>query len=467
MFDRLVRIKRTNYYTFETAIAIAVLIAINKIYAAKYPSFLGIDPNPYWLVVLAMAARYGRKGAIFSGILTAIAFCVGLFISGGFDVFYDDMWVLRYPLLFMLVGFMIGEIRTVFILREDYLTKRVQELQNLNDQLRHENDIIKEAHRSLSVDMATQRSAITVLNDITGRLKSMDPDEVYLGILKSFVENLNVEECSFYEKLGDELVLKHSLGWKEYYNRPKSYKLGSGYVGIAAVEKKILSIKDEVMGRHEPGEVESDMVADSLIAVPVVGLEERVFGVASIEKMPFLKLTELSIETVRVIAELAASSLNNSYAFKGIMERQIHDEEIGTFRYHYFLSRLKEEFLRSVTYMIPLSAISMNWSKIKEMDDEKKKTVLRSIAKIVQSSLRPFDVLARGPIGDIPLVLLLSTTSGNQAKALSDKIVDYMKGYGFDKIVSEKPIGETLRITEFKPNSMAGPDDFLKEMDLE
>lgn len=60
--------------------------------------------------------------------------------------------------------------------------------------------------------------------------------------------------------------------------------------------------------------------------------------------MPFLSLTESSIQTAKVICELAASSLNNAYVFLDMKEKQIRDDEYGIFKYHYFLSRANEEF---------------------------------------------------------------------------------------------------------------------------
>lgn len=53
----------------------------------------------------------------------------------------------------------------------------------------------------------------------SGEVKSLNPDEVYKGMLESFKENLEAEECSFYETEGDHLKFKLSNGWKEYYRR--------------------------------------------------------------------------------------------------------------------------------------------------------------------------------------------------------------------------------------------------------
>lgn len=465
MFDRIITVKRTRYYWVETVAGLAVLVIINALFFPKSPGYLGIDPNPLWIVVIGIAARYGRNGALFAGIASAVVFASYLISFGGMDIFYDDLWLLRFPFLFILVGFLIGEIKTVFILREDYLTNRIEELKNLNDKLSQENSILREAHKDLTIDVATKQDTITVLNEITGRLKSTDPAQIYNGVLSSLKENMEIEECSLYVMEGDVLRLFRSVGWKEYYKRPRTYRLGEGLVGLAAKKRRTVSIKDYLLKRHVAEET-SDMIGDSILALPIVGLENNVYGVASIEKMSLLSLTESSIQTANVICDLAASSLNNAYAFKDLGEKQIRDERYDIFKYHYFISRAKEEFLRSSNYMIPLSTVAFKWPRLASLPDNKKVPLLESVITLIRSSLRAFDVLAIGPTEEFPLVLLLATTSGAQAKALIDKLITHMKDYGLDKVVSDEPVEGTAILSAFDPNTMSSADDLLRPLGI-
>ncbi len=467
MFERIVKIKRTTYYVPETIVGIAVLVLLNVIVWPANPAYVGIDPNPYWIIVLAIAARYGRNGALFAGTLSAIVFLLHNIAVGGLDVFYDDLWLLRFPFLFILVGFMLGEIKTVFILREEYLTNRVEELENMSERLLGENGIIKEAHRNLTIELATKQDTITILNEITGRVKSLSPDEVYKGVLDSFRENIGAEECSFYEMEGDHLKFRFSLGWKDYYRRPEFYACGDGLIGTAANARHAVSIKDFVLKRHVINEDRPDMIGDSVLAVPIVGFEGHVFGVASVEKIPFLNLTESAIQTAKVICELAASSLNNAYVFRDMKEKQIRDDTYDIFKYHYFVARVNEEFLRSYNYMIPLSAMTFKWPKLASLAQEKRSALIESLITLLKKSLRPFDVLARGPNDEMSFVLLLSTTSGPQAEALKKKIIEHMRSYEFDKAVSDEPIEGTIKITAFDPHTMNYGGDFLARMGLQ
>lgn len=466
MYDRIIRIKRSRLYIVETIIAVAILAAINLIFLPNRPAYEGINPNPLWIVILAMAGRYGRMGAMFASALVTAFFFANYLGVRGIDAFYDNPWILRFPFLFILVGFMLGEIKTVFILREDYLTNRVEELVGSNDKLAKEMSIIKEAHKGLTIDVASTTDTITILNEITGRLKSIHANEILKGMLESFRDYLDVEECSFYQQEGNLLMLRDSIGWKEYYRRPESYELGKGLIGLTAERRRIMSIKDAVLKKKRGQEKDSDMLGDSVITIPLIGMDEKLYGVASIEKIPLLKLTDATIQTMRVIAGLSASALNTAYSFKKLEQKQIKEKDFDIFRYHYFLSRLDEEFNRSWNYMLPLSLMAFRWDKVQGLDDEQRTTMVNTIIALITSHVRTFDVLAKGPTADTPLVLLLATTSGPQANSLKEKFIERINEYGFADLLTSAKIEDSIAIGDFNPNTIKSSQEMLKLVGL-
>lgn len=466
MYDRIVRIERTKMFIPEIAIGVAILLAINIILLSDKPGFEGISPNPYWIIVIAIAARYGRIGGTLAGIATALVFAGHHYVAEGMDVFYDNPWILRFPFFFILIGFLIGEIKTIFILREDYLSSRVEELQNYNDKLKKEMAILKEAHKGLSVDVATTTDTITILNEITAKLKSTQPAEIYRGILESLHDYMDAEECSFYALEGNLLTLKESLGWKDYYRRPTTQELGKGLVGMSAQKLRPFSIKDMVLKKAAREMGDMDVLGDTLLAIPVIGLEDRVYGVASIEKMPLLKLTDAMIRTTNIICELAASSLNNAYSFMVMEQQQIKEKGFDIFKYHYFLTRLEEEFNRSWNYMLPLSLIAFRWEGLMRLEDEKLKAAFESIITLIHSSLRSFDVLAKGPTDDVPLVLLLATTSGPQATSLKQTFIEKIEDYGLAQELTDTPLVDSIITADFNPNKVTMARELLKLIGL-
>lgn len=465
MFDRIVKTKRTKLFFLETILLLGILTGINIIFWPHNPAFEGFSPNPLWAVVLLISARYGRYGALFAGLMTALQFIGYYVFIYGIEAFYEDLWLLRFPFLFILIAFLIGEIKTVFILREDYLTSRVQELENQNEKITNENDIIKEAHKDLSINVATNQDTITILNEITARLKSLIPKDIYKGMLESFRDYLEAEECSYYSQEGNLLVLKDKIGWKDYYRRPESYEIGKGLIGLSAEKQETYSIKDIVLKKKTEAS-NLDMVGDSVLTVPVIGLDNKLYGVASIEKIPLLKLTDSTIQAARITCELAASSLNNAYAFKSMEDQQIKEKDTDLYKYHFFIKRLEEEYLRSLNYMLPLSIMAFKWPSLHNPEDQKKIATLKTITELIQNNLRAFDVLAKGPIKETPLLLMLATTPGPQAEAFKNKIIDKIKEYDLDKVVTNDNIRDSVIVADFNPNKVHSAQDMLKLIGL-
>ncbi|MFH1653655.1 MAG: diguanylate cyclase [Pseudomonadota bacterium] len=466
MYDRIIRIKRTKLYIIETVLGLMILIGINLAFMPDRPAFEGLNPSPYWIIVLGIAGRYGRNGGLFASISTSIVFLSYQFLFNGTDILYDNPWVLIHPFLFLQVGFLIGEIKTVYILREDYLTTRVEELENQNDNLTRENEIVKEAHKDLTVNVATTHDTITILNEISKKLKSFNPDDIYKGILDGFSNYLSAEESSFYALEGNLLYLKHSKGWKDYYRRPTSFEVGQGLIGLSAETKKTLNIKDFVLNKETYDVNQSTFLGDSVLAIPVLGIENKVYGVASIEKIPLLKMTDSTIQAARITCELAASSLNNAFTFMKMKEKQIKDELYDVYKYHFFLTRLDEEFTRSINYMLPLSIMAFKWTKMNELKGEEHEAVIKSIVSLIKTNLRSFDVLARTPKDEVPLVLLLATTPGPQAQGLKEKITKKINEYEFKRALTDEKLEDTIVVSDYNPNRIKSTQDMLKEVGL-
>lgn len=466
MYDRIVEAKRSNFFFVETIFVLTLLLAINTIFFPNLPAFKGIDPNPLWIVVIMIPARYGRNAGLFASTMASAFFLSFYAAKFGIDIFFEEPMMLRYPFLFFLVGFLLGEIKHVFILRTDYLTNRLTEVQNLNDKLAEENELIKDAHKHLSQEMATRQDSLSFLYQITSKFDVANFADIYKSLLDSLISHLGVEECSLYEREGNILVLREKRGWQDYHRRPESIEIGNGLVGIAAKTLNTKSIKDFVLRREMPSESAGDVLGDSVLAIPIVGPYNKLYGVVSVEKMPLLKMTDSSIQTARIICELAATSMKNANVLKSMQESQIENPELGLFKYHYFLNRLDAEMLRSLNYMLPLSVVACHWPVLARREQERQAALLRSIANLIKSKLRAFDVLATGPIPEVPLVLLLATTAKGQAEELKARILEKVEEYNLGNLLTESSLDESIRVQDYNPHTMSTSHDMLEHVGL-
>ncbi|MCH6559651.1 hypothetical protein IH799_04765, partial [candidate division KSB1 bacterium] len=105
---------RKYYFIFETLIGMAILLAIDIAFLKNTSVYQNIHPHPYWIVILLIACRYGTVQGALAGGLTAIVY-IAISAKTGEINFSHDVFprgVFKYPFLFILVGGILGEIRS-------------------------------------------------------------------------------------------------------------------------------------------------------------------------------------------------------------------------------------------------------------------------------------------------------------------------------------------------------------------
>ena len=106
----LLRLPKSTYTGI--VLGMALLVAINFLWFSGNLGFAGVNPHPFWLLVLPMAARYGFKGGMVSGVaagLTLLALTKLGHPKASFHFF--DSESLTLPVLFVTAGILLGEIR--------------------------------------------------------------------------------------------------------------------------------------------------------------------------------------------------------------------------------------------------------------------------------------------------------------------------------------------------------------------
>ena len=103
---------------------------------------------------------------------------------------------------------------------------------------------------------------------------------------------------------------------------------------------------------------------------------------------------------------------------------------------------------------------------LSELPDDRKGIILKSIIELISLNTRAFDVLAEGPIKEVPLILLLATTSGPQADGLKEKLVKKIQEYKFDRSIAKGNLEEIIVVGSYNPNTMSKPADLLKVVGL-
>jgi diguanylate cyclase (GGDEF)-like protein/PAS domain S-box-containing protein len=116
-----------------------------------------------------------------------------------------------------------------------------------------------------------------------------------------------------------------------------------------------------------------------------------------------------------------------------LKELSIKDELTGLYNYRYFKNKLKEKFLESKRYNIPISLIVIDIDDFKKINDTYGHLagdyILKELGKILVTNVRATDIVAR--YGGEEFVILLPFTEIKKASEIAKRIVEAVRNRDF------------------------------------
>lgn len=184
------------------------------------------------------------------------------------------------------------------------------------------------------------------------------------------------------------------------------------------------------------------------------------------------KLTYKDIEYLDELSKQAAITINRANTYAEILKHAMLDALTGFYNRRQLEERIKQEIATSKRQKTPLCAIMTDIDFFKSVNDTYGHAVgdlvLQTVAKVMRSQLREYDVAGR--YGGEEFALLLPFTKIKEAqmvaerlrKAVEDKKIDIEK---VNSNAPEKEIGVTISIgvCEFKADDKE--EDLLKKAD--
>ena len=144
-------------YLFETCFGLGMLTIINLVFFPSFPGFYGIEPHPFWVVILLMATRYGFRAAFFASAAAALTFFVllGNALSAKIVTARDLLeWTYaKDAILFLVAGNILGILIQLLFDRQYHTHQNnralTDENQNLKQALAKSNEMNREFSKKL------------------------------------------------------------------------------------------------------------------------------------------------------------------------------------------------------------------------------------------------------------------------------------------------------------------------------
>lgn len=412
-------------YLYEIPIFFLIILGVNRVLASAIPGFIGVDPHPFWLVILLFGIRYGVTAGLSSGI-TATVLYLAIARYSLEPYLLEDIRFYVLPSCFILFGVLTGVVSGTYRQRLKDSQEENLKLKNELSQFEEEVKTLKEINLGLEKKIVSRMSTLATLYEGARRLDSTDPDIFWKEFLNFITKTLGADQSSLYLAENKKWVLKYYWGWESFEKHPASLEYSEGLIGLAGAQNKVLSVRD-LMQNSSPQL--PDLLGDALIAGPVrAGEDGKVVGVLSIQKMPFLSFNSATVNLFSFLLNWASRALGKLEETSKLRELDIIDPRYRIYSKRYFMMRGQEEYQRSITYYLPLSVGIVKIPDLSLLQDIQRKEKLAVIAELLKSQIRLMDVLAvYEESANTPFSFLLMTSSPHQSEEVVKRMLSLLQ----------------------------------------
>jgi polysaccharide biosynthesis protein PelD len=428
----------------EIILGYAVLTAINIFWFRKNMGFIDVNPHPYWIIILPLAARYGYRSGFWAGLtggLLELALAYVQQIYMGFS-FMFNVAMLKDPLIFVSIGALIGEIREIQKRRRADLESKYGELKESFEILKSHYTALSQAKQELDGSIISQEQTISTMYDAAQALRSLKEEDIYPAVMDMMKGYLGVEAASIFRLEDGKLYLKSAVD-DAYPLRPQETDAEAGLMAKAIREGKLVTV-DVLFSAGECDESGYCILA----AIPIIDTSDRTLGVLNIEKLPFVKYNPMTLRMASLIADWSGAALENAMIYQDAKERDITDETTGAYSAEYLSRRLNEEYQRSRRYKTALSIVSVELVDFDQFVEDKRDEIMLIFSQLLQKLVRGVDLLFRGASPGL-YVLLLPNTDAAGARILSGKLLKEIKAFQFKATADQQLLRIRYGISSF------------------
>ncbi len=150
-----------------------------------------------------------------------------------------------------------------------------------------------------------------------------------------------------------------------------------------------------------------------------------------------------------------------------LLALSIQDELTGLYNYRYFRERIKEKFLESKRYNIPLSLLVIDIDDFKQVNDVyghlAGDMILKGVAKILMRNVREVDIAAR--YGGEEFAILLTHVDIEKAKSIGERILHDISSKEFLYDIHLIKITVSIGVSCFNKEFVKSEEDLIKFAD--
>ena len=381
----------------ETLLFLGGTLVFNALFHPQDPGYRSVHPHPFWIVVLLISIRYVFKESILSATIAAAAYSYfvifptdGIYNFSALSLFSD----FKEPLLFLIVaGFVSGY--TQHLLERTYVLRGQVRARNEEiAELRDRNLAAVQALRRLEGRIASEFTSILDLFAELAHTKQMTADQVKRGLLEVLVGYLRVEQAVYYDIERGQLRPRYAIGpdrdVTEVEQETFTPDRDRDFLLLGALETG-----EEIhLGQFTQQEDLDQYQGQSLLAGALRSAADAPIGLVSVERIPFIDYNPHTFKLFGTVLDWWSSILDEALRLEELRAQSIFNQEAGLFNYHYFSSRIAQEFERTKRFALPMSMALIRIDQFADVRPEKVGDLRLTLARIVNQVISELEMAA-------------------------------------------------------------------------
>ena len=448
----------------EMVAGLGALAALNLIFFRDDLGFSNVNPNPIWLVIVFVAARYGAIPGYAVGALSALVYLGLVALQGGPSFAFDasQVQVFTNPVLFLVVGGALGELRESHKRAQKRLAAKYDEVEADIQDLAQRYLAALELSRELERRVVGQTSTVMTLYQAAKGLEYLDVRELSPSVLELTANFIEADACALYLRQEGRFLLEAARPASPDLDRPEELDTTEGMPAIVLRNKGTSTVRD-ILTDVTPAQLSSERL---LMATPLLSEDKEVMGILIVEKMPFLRFTPAAVKLFTLLGDWASSAFQRALRFQRTQDRNVEDELTGAYNYPHTEKRLSEEVVRARQYQVPLTLVALRIDDYDQILPVRVPRVLRTLSLVFRHYTRPIDIVGKY-ITENVFLIVLPHVGAQEGQSLTDRISREVEAFEFKPFDDDRSLTVTTSLASFSDATTSAEalvDDALRSL---
>ena len=370
----------------EIALFLIVTLALDAFFF-EGNRFWGVEPHPFWIIILLMSAQYGTAEGVLAAILSSVALLLGNMPEQTIrqDMYEYLLYVVFNPLMWLVAGIVFGELRQRHVRERNQMEQELEDAHEREDEIAEAYDKVRSLKEKLELRIAGQLRASVNTYRAAQAIEKLNPDDVLRGVQELITSVLGPDKFSIYLLSSEGLQITTSYGWEESNNYSRKFDANSSMYREVIGGQKILCVANS---DHEK------ILADQgLLAGPMMDKETgEIVGMLKLEDVGFTDLNLSTIDTFAAICEWVGAAFINARSYQSAKADSMVDPERKLFTSNYFTRYTDYITALAKRQKFDVNMINVRMLEAEQLSASEHTKAARLLAEATDSLLRSVDL---------------------------------------------------------------------------